>query len=52
MEPEKPGSKWRMAHEKVVSVEEGFAQGCPASPVSAVIVLNDILTNIQPELER
>jgi hypothetical protein len=36
----------------VIPVEEGFSQGCPASPVFAALVLHDILSTIQPELER
>jgi hypothetical protein len=35
----------------VMNVNEGFSQGCPASPVFAAIVLQDILSTIQPELE-
>jgi hypothetical protein len=34
-----------------IPVTEGFSQGCPFSPTFAAIVLNDILTQIQPELE-
>ena len=34
----------------VITVNEGFSQGCPASPTFAAIVLNDILTTIQKEL--
>ncbi len=34
-----------------MNVNEGFSQGCPASPVFATIVLQDILSTIQPELE-
>ena len=29
-----------------VTVEEGFAQGCPLSPIFAAIVLNHILRNV------
>jgi hypothetical protein len=34
----------------VIAVNEGFSQGCPASPVFAAIVLNEILTQLQTEL--
>eukprot|EP00956_Cyclotella_meneghiniana_P039147 scaffold166478_cov106-Cyclotella_meneghiniana.AAC.2 len=34
----------------VITVNEGFSQGCPASPTFAAIVLHDILTTIQKEL--
>lgn len=34
----------------IIPVNEGFSQGCPASPVFAAIVLHDILSQIQPEL--
>ena len=37
---------------KVIPVQEGFAQGCPASPVFAALVLNDILSKIQSELDQ
>eukprot|EP00956_Cyclotella_meneghiniana_P037754 scaffold143726_cov74-Cyclotella_meneghiniana.AAC.5 len=33
-----------------IEVEEGFAQGCPLSPVFAALVLNAILSQLQPEL--
>ena len=35
-----------------IPVEEGFSQGCPASPVFAAIVLNEILSKIYGELEE
>jgi hypothetical protein len=35
---------------EIISVTEGFTQGCPVSPVFAAIVLNDILSTIQKEL--
>ncbi|KAL7505912.1 hypothetical protein ACHAXN_009488 [Cyclotella atomus] len=35
----------------IIKVNEGFSQGCPASPVFAAIVLHDILSRIIPELE-
>jgi hypothetical protein len=35
----------------VIPVTEGFSQGCPASPVFAALVLHDILSKIQPELQ-
>ena len=35
----------------LLSVTEGFSQGCPASPVFAAIVLNDIFCKIYPELK-
>ncbi|KAL7501724.1 hypothetical protein ACHAXN_000003, partial [Cyclotella atomus] len=36
----------------IIPVNEGFSQGCPASPVFAgIVVLHDILSQIQPELE-
>eukprot|EP00956_Cyclotella_meneghiniana_P041000 scaffold211404_cov36-Cyclotella_meneghiniana.AAC.3 len=35
----------------VIDVEEGFSQGCPLSPVFAALVLNSILTKLQPQLE-
>jgi hypothetical protein len=35
---------------EIISVTEGFTQGCPISPVFAAIVLNDILSTIQKEL--
>ena len=35
----------------IIPVAEGFSQGCPASPVFAAIVLHDILSCIQCELE-
>ena len=35
-----------------LSVCEGFAQGCPMSPVFAAIVLNEILTAINRDLEQ
>lgn len=35
----------------IVKVNEGFSQGCTASPVFAAIILHDILSKIQPELE-
>jgi hypothetical protein len=34
----------------VIAVQEGFSQGCPASPVFAAIVLNEILTQLHKEL--
>lgn len=37
---------------RIIAVTEGFSQGCPASPVFAAIVLHDILSQIQPELEH
>jgi hypothetical protein len=36
----------------IIAITEGFSQGCPVSPVSAELVLHDILSKIQPELER
>ena len=36
----------------IISVEEGFTQGCPVSPVFAAIVLNEILDKIQQELNQ
>ena len=36
----------------VIPVVEGFSQGCPASPVFAAIVLNEILTVLQSELNN
>jgi hypothetical protein len=35
----------------VIPVTEGFAQGCPVSPLFAAIVLNSIIQKIQPMLE-
>eukprot|EP00956_Cyclotella_meneghiniana_P026978 scaffold59555_cov23-Cyclotella_meneghiniana.AAC.1 len=35
----------------VIGVKEGFSQGCPLSPVFAALVLNSILTKLQPELD-
>jgi hypothetical protein len=35
---------------EIISVTEGFTQGCPVSPVFAALVLNDILSKIQSEL--
>ena len=35
----------------VILVQEGFSQGCPASPVFAAIVLHEILSVIQKELD-
>jgi hypothetical protein len=35
---------------EIIQVTEGFTQGCPVSPVFAAIVLNDILSTIQQEL--
>eukprot|EP00956_Cyclotella_meneghiniana_P032064 scaffold86358_cov47-Cyclotella_meneghiniana.AAC.5 len=35
----------------IIPVTEGFSQGCPLSPVFAALVLNAIITKIQPELE-
>jgi hypothetical protein len=35
---------------EIISVTEGFTQGCPVSPVFAALVLNDILSKIQLEL--
>ena len=37
---------------RIIAVTEGFSQGCPASPVFAALALHDILSKIQPELER
>ncbi|KAL7501804.1 hypothetical protein ACHAXN_000136 [Cyclotella atomus] len=37
---------------RIIAVTEGFSQGCPASPVFAALVLHDILSKIQPELEK
>ncbi|KAL7505139.1 hypothetical protein ACHAXN_004892 [Cyclotella atomus] len=36
----------------IIAVTEGFSQGYPASPVFAALVLHDILSKIQPELEN
>ena len=35
----------------VITVNEGFSQGCHASPTFAAIVLNDILTNKDKPME-
>ena len=35
---------------KVVEVQEGFSQGCPASPIFAALVLTSILTKINRDL--
>jgi hypothetical protein len=35
---------------EIIPVTEGLTQGCPVSPVFAAIVLNDILSTIQQEL--
>ena len=35
----------------IIVVQEGFSQGCPASPIFAAIVLNEILSVIQKELD-
>jgi hypothetical protein len=35
---------------EIIRVTEGFTQGCPVSPVFAALVLNDILSKIQLEL--
>jgi hypothetical protein len=35
----------------IINVNEGFSQGCPASPVFVAIVLHNILSTIQPELK-
>ncbi|KAL7503585.1 hypothetical protein ACHAXN_002323, partial [Cyclotella atomus] len=35
----------------IIEVNKGFSQGCPASPAFAAIILHDILSKIQPELE-
>ena len=37
---------------RIIAVTEGFSQGCPASPVFAALVLHEILSKIQPELEK
>lgn len=34
-----------------IPVQEGFSQGCPASPIFAAIVLNEIISQLYPELE-
>ena len=36
---------------KIISVEEGFSQGCPCSPLFAALVLNIILRRLQRELD-
>jgi len=36
----------------IIPVMEGFSQGCPASPVFAALVLHDILSQIQPQLDN
>ena len=35
----------------IISVKEGFLQGCPLSPVFTTLVLNVILRTLQPEIE-
>ena len=49
-EPGKQFYKWEDGSWSSITVEEGFSQGCPASPVFAAIVLHEILSKIYPEL--